>query len=113
MSEQIGAEQLARMSSWEIDQARRAGRLDDYLAKLNTPTSKARPYTVPTDPETGKPAVQLSGAEAAKLSRGELVEAQRRGQLTAWLAGDNNPPKPEPEPEMPAGAPQTAGGAEM
>ncbi|MEU7380940.1 hypothetical protein AB0A91_13195 [Streptomyces sp. NPDC042207] len=111
MTKQIGAEQLGRMSGWEIDQARRAGQLDDYIAQLNTPTSHARPYTVPTDPETGKTVVQLTAAEVEALSPREKVVALRRGQLAAYMAGDDNPARPEPE--APAAGPQSAGGAEL
>lgn len=97
MPEQITAEQLGRMSLWEIDQAREAGRLEEYTAVLNAPTSHARPYEVPTDPETGRPAVQLTAAEVEALAPEEKVAALQRGQLAAYMAGDNNPAKPEPE----------------
>ncbi|MEV7125878.1 hypothetical protein [Streptomyces sp. NPDC093260] len=96
MAEQIGAERLALMSSWEIDQARQAGQLDDYVAELSTPVSHARPYTAPTGPD-GKPVVQLTAAEVEALSPREKAAALQAGQLHAYMAGDLDPAKPEPE----------------
>ncbi|GAB3169818.1 hypothetical protein [Streptomyces incanus] len=94
MPEQINAQQLAGMSPSEIDRAQRAGQLSDYM---NAPTSHARPYTVPTDPATGRPVVQLSAAEVAALPAEGKVAALNAGQLVAHLAGDDDPVKPEPE----------------
>lgn len=96
MVEQLNAEQLAGMSPHQVAEARQAGRLDSLSAELSTPTSHVRPYTVPTDPTTGAPVVQLSGAEVDALSPEEKVRALNSGQLTAHMAGDDDPVKPEP-----------------
>lgn len=93
MAEQIGAEQLAGMSPEEIESARRAGQLNDYM---NAPTSHARTYTAPADPESGGVVVQLSAAEVEALSPEGKVRALERGELAAFMAGDNNPAKPAP-----------------
>ncbi|ARI54577.1 hypothetical protein ACMZ5F_11390 [Streptomyces rhizosphaericola] len=99
MSEQLTAEDVARMSAGEIVAADRAGLLESYKSK---PTSHARPYTVPTDPATGQPVPQLGAAEVAKLGPEEQRAAIRAGQLNAYLAGHDAPPPP---PEVPAPAP--------
>lgn len=112
MAEQIGSEQLARMSSWEIDQARAAGQLEELTAALNTPTSHVWPYTVPTD-ETGQPVVQLTAAEVEALSPEGMVTAMNRGQLAAYLSGDSSPTKPAPPARPEDAGTQPAGGAEL
>lgn len=97
MTEQITAQQMAGMSPREIAEAAEAGRLDAYLSG---PPMTARPYTAPADAD-GRPVVQLSGVEVEALSAAEKVAALGRGQLAAYMAGDNDPVNPPP-PEPPA-----------
>ncbi|MFC8724305.1 hypothetical protein [Streptomyces bacillaris] len=93
MSEQLTAEDVARMSAGEIVAADRAGLLESYKSK---PTSHARPYTVPTDPATGAPVPQLGAAAVAAMRPEEIVAAGKAGKLAAYLAGhDVSPPAPD------------------
>ncbi|MBD3544481.1 MULTISPECIES: hypothetical protein [Streptomyces] len=92
MSEQLTAEDVVGMTSWQISEARREGRLDDLTAQMAAPVSSARPYTVPTDPETGRPVPQLGAAEVAAMSPKEIDAAAKAGKLTAYMAGHDVPP---------------------
>ncbi|MFD8943396.1 hypothetical protein ACFV00_15525 [Streptomyces californicus] len=96
MSEQLTAEDVVGMTEWQLNEARREGRLDDLLAQLAAPVSSARPFTVPTDPETGRPVPQLGAAAVKALSVSELDAAAKAGKLTAYMAGhDVVPPPPD------------------
>ncbi|MEU3835579.1 hypothetical protein [Streptomyces microflavus] len=104
MSEQLTAEDVAGMFEWQINEARREGRLDDLTAQLNKPTSPARSYTVPTDPATGDPVPQLGTAEVKAMRPGGIVAAHKAGKLTAYAAGhDVSPPPPEVSAPAPVG----------
>ncbi|MFJ1788377.1 hypothetical protein ACIOML_29235 [Streptomyces anulatus] len=103
MSEQLTAEDVARMSAEEIVAADRAGLLESYKSK---PTSHARPYTVPTEPATGRPVSQLGAAEVAAMRPEEIDAAAKAGKLTAYMAGHEVVP---PLPEVSVPAPVRAG----
>lgn len=97
MTGQLTAEQLVGMTPHQISQAREAGQLDSYMAQVNTPTSTASPYTVPTDPVTGRPVSQLGKADVAAMTPEGISAALTAGRLVAYMAGDDNPPAPERE----------------
>ncbi|WP_432004560.1 hypothetical protein [Streptomyces parvus] len=103
MSEQLKAEDVARMSPREIIAAEAVGRLESYKSK---PTSHALPYKVPTDPATGQPVPQLGAAAVKAMSVSELNAAAKAGKLTAYMAGHDVVPPP---PEVSAPAPVRAG----
>ncbi|MGW6584439.1 hypothetical protein [Streptomyces globisporus] len=94
MTEQLKAEDVARMSAEEIVAADRAGLLDTYKS---SPRSSARPYKVPTDPATGRPVPQLGEAAVKALSVSELDAAAKAGKLTAYMAGHDVVPPPRDE----------------
>ncbi|MBT2425229.1 hypothetical protein J7F02_05895 [Streptomyces sp. ISL-112] len=102
MTEQLTAEDVVGMSEWQINEARREGRLDDLTAQLSAPVSSARPYTVPTDPATGRPVPQLGAVEVKAMRPEEIVAAGKEGKLAAYAAGHDVPP---PSPEVSAPAP--------
>lgn len=103
MTEQLTAADLVRMTPFQVDEARRAGRLDDFL---NTPTSHGRPFTVPTDPATGAPVPQLGAAAVAAMGPEQIVAAMKAGKLVAYQAGHEVVPPP---PDEAAPAPVRAG----
>ncbi|WP_411097167.1 hypothetical protein [Streptomyces sp. 020-2-3H-GM] len=92
MSEQLTAEDVLGMTSWQISEARREGLLAGLEAQLSKPPSHARPFTVPTDLETGRPVPQLGAAEVAAMSPKEIDAAGKAGKLTAYMAGHDVPP---------------------
>lgn len=87
MSEQLKAEDVVGMSEWQISEARREGRLDDLSAQLSKPTSRALPFTVPADPETGQPVPQLEAAALVAMGPEEATAAIRAGKFAALSAG--------------------------
>ncbi|MFB7555341.1 hypothetical protein [Streptomyces brevispora] len=105
-SEQLSGSDLVGMTPYQIDEARRAGRLDDFMAQVNTPTSHARPFTAPTDPATGAPVAQLGAGAVAAMSSGEIAAAAKAGKLAAYMAGHEVVP---PSPDESAPAPVRAG----
>ncbi|MYX15442.1 hypothetical protein GTY67_18965 [Streptomyces sp. SID8374] len=92
MSEQLTAEDVARMSPEEIVAANDAGLLEAYKS---APASSARPYSVPTDPATGAPVPQLGAAALAAMGPEEVTAAIRAGKFAALSAGHD---VSEPEP---------------
>ncbi|MFF3092129.1 hypothetical protein [Streptomyces cyaneofuscatus] len=93
MSEQLTAEDVARMSAEQIVAADRAGFLESFKM---APQSHARPYTVPDDPATGAPVPQLGAADVKAMTPEEIVAASKAGKLAAYAAGhDVLPPSPE------------------
>lgn len=105
-SEQLSGSDLVGMTPYQIDEARQAGRLDDFMVQVNAPTSHARPFTAPTDPVTGAPVAQLGAAAVAAMSPGEITAALKAGKLAAYQAGHDVAPPP---PDEAAPAPVRAG----
>lgn len=93
MSGQLTAEDVVGMTEWQINEARREGRLDDLTAQLSKPTSTALPFTVPSDSATGQPVPQLGAAALAAMGPEEAAAAIRAGKFAALSAGHDVPPQ--------------------
>ncbi|PWS43893.1 hypothetical protein DKT74_14225 [Streptomyces sp. ZEA17I] len=105
MTDQLKATDVVGMTPWQMDEARREGRLDDLEAQLSAPPTHALPYKVPTDPETGRPVPQLGAAAVKVMSAAEIDAAAKAGKLTAYMAGHEVVPPP---PDASAPAPERA-----